>query len=266
MAIITINRGTYTGGKELAERLSDDLGYDLLCREELLERTAEMFSASQDQLSSALAQKPSFLEGRGLRKRQYLHCVQAAMASFVLKDNTVYHGQAGHLLLGKLAHHMRIRVVADMEFRIRVTIEAGTPSREKAIEDIAQLDRKRSGWMKWVHGVDINDPTSYDMVVNLERMPIPVVSSIVCEAVSVHFQTTPESLQEAEDLALSSELRARLGLNKDILEDRLNIEAHKGAVSIAANVRSLADAERAKEFVSKIDGVKSVEVRVGTRW
>jgi cytidylate kinase len=266
MAIITICRGTYTGGKEFAEHLSKDLGYRLQSREDLLRDTSSCFGASEEQLGSALAQKPGFLEGRGLKKRQYLQCVQAQMARVAQGNDVVYHGQAGHLLLPGIPHHLRIRVVADMEYRIRVTMEAGMPSRAKAIENIEELDRKRASWMKWIHGVNINDPTAYDMMINLERLSYPVASAMVVKALELDFQTTPESQQIVDDLVLASDVRARLGLNRDISDDRLQIAAHRGVISIRANVRSHADVERAKEFVQQIPGVEKVESELGTRW
>ncbi len=266
MAIITICRGTYTGAKEFAEHLSQHLGYRLQSREELLTETSRLFGASEDQLESALAQRPGFLEGRGLKRRQYLHYAQATMAKAVQGDNIVYHGQAGHLLLPGIAHHFRLRVVADMEYRIKVTMEAGLPNRDRAIEDIRDLDKKRSSWMKSIHGVDINDPTAYDMVINLERVPYEVGAAMVAKAVELDFQTTPESQQVVDDLVLASDVRARLGLNSDISDDRLQIAAHKGVITIAASVRSHADVERAKEFVQQIPGVEQVQSELGTRW
>lgn len=266
MAIITICRGTDTGGRELAERLSKDLRYRLLSREDLLADTASYFGASEDVLQSALEQKPGFLEGRGLKKRQYLQCVQAIMAKAVQANDIVYHGQAGHLLLPGIPHHLRMRVVQDMEHRINLEMEAGKPSREKAIECIEELDRKRASWMKWVHGVDINDPTVYDMVINLERLPLAVVSAMVAQAVMLHFQSTAESQRIMDNLVLATEVQARLGLNRDISDDRIGVSADGGVITLTASVRSHADVERAKEFVRQIPGVVEVRSDLSTRW
>lgn len=266
MAIITICRGTDTGGKSLADRLGQDLGYRVLSREELLSESAKSFCASEDQLKSALHQKPGFLEGRGVKRWQYINCVQATMARAVQGDNVVYHGQAGHLLLCGIPHHMRVRVVADMEYRIRATLGAGAPNRDRAIESIEELDRTRAGWMRSLHGVDINDPTMYDLIINLEHVSIPTASTIVAQAVARDFQTTPAGQKLMDDLVLASEVRARVGLDRTISEDRLAIDADDGVVTVSANVRCLADAERAKELIRQMPGVTDVLTNIDRGW
>jgi len=266
MAIVTICRGTYTGGKLFAEHLGRELGYRVLSREELLTESATSFCASEDQLKAALQQKPGFLEGRGLKRRQYLNCVGATMARAVQGDNVVYHGQAGHVLLRGIPHHLRLRVVADMEYRIRATMEAGTPVRAKAIHSIEELDRTRASWMRALHGVDINDPTMYDLIINLECVSIATGSAIVVEAVKRGFQTTPAGQKMLDDLVLASEVRARIGLDRTISDDRLRIEADDGVITVFANVRCLADAERAKEMIQTLPGVKEARTEIGSGW
>ena len=72
MAIITISRGTYSGGKELAEHMSKDLGYRLLSREDLLTDAAKEFGVSESKLETALMFKPGFLDSLNLRKIHYI--------------------------------------------------------------------------------------------------------------------------------------------------------------------------------------------------
>ncbi len=134
MAIITISRGTFSGGKTLAECLGKALRYRLLSREELVQATARRFGLSQDELAAALSHKPGFLDRQRLTKRSYVLCVQAELASAVQGDNVVYHGQAGHLLLKKVPHHLRLKVVADMEYRINAAMERTDYTRDRAIQ------------------------------------------------------------------------------------------------------------------------------------
>lgn len=262
MAIITISRGTYSGGLALAESLSEDLGYRLLSREQLLTNAAKEFGALEDDLKSALQQRPGFLEGRGRRKLQYVYCVQAAIAKAVQNDNVVYHGQAGHLLLRGIPHHLRLRAVADMEYRITDTVKRGNFTREEAIQCIEELDRERANWMKWLHGVDPNDPTTYDLEINLEHISIPTACMIVAQTVNHGFQTTPESQQMLDNLVLTSDIRAKMGLLKEISDDRIEVEARDGIVTITANVRFLADANRVRELVAQIPGVKDIQSKI----
>jgi cytidylate kinase len=265
VAIVTISRGAYSGIEALAERLCEELGYRLLSREELLVNTAKEFGASESQLESALKHKPGLLEGRGLTRLHYIHCVQAVIAKAAQGDNLVYHGEAGHLLLRGIPHHLRIMLVANVENRIGAVMERCNLTRQKAIEYVKKLDEDRDKWGKWVHGVDTSDPATFDLVINLERVPVPSAIAIIAETASRDFQTAPESQAIVDDLVLASEIRARMGLDRSISDDRIDVEASDGIVTITANARSLADADKVRQLARQIPGVKSIESKIETR-
>jgi cytidylate kinase len=264
VAIITISRGAYSGIEGLAERLRDELGYRLLSREELLVNTAEEFGASERQLESALKHIPGLLEGRGLTRLHYIHCVQAVIAKAVQGDNLVYHGEAGHLLLRGIPHHLRIRLLANMENRIGAVMERCNLTREKAIEYVKNLDEDRDKWGKWVHGVDTSDPATFDLVINLERVPVPSAIAIIAQTASRDFQTTPESQTIVDDLVLASEVRAKMGLDRSISDDRIEVEASDGIVTITASARNLVDADRVRQLAQQVPGVKDIESKIDT--
>ena len=265
MAIITISRGAYSGIEALAEGLREELGYRLLSREELLVHTAEEFKASESQLESALQHRPGLLEGRGLTRLHFIHCVQAVIAKAVQGDKLVYHGEAGHLLLKGIPHHLRIMVVADRETRIGTVMERCDLTRDKAREYVKKLDEERDKWVMWVHGVDMSDPSTFDFVINLERVPVRSAIAIIAQTASRDFQTTPESQKIVDDLVLASEIRAKMGLERSIPDDRIAVEASDGVVTVTANARYLADAERVKQLALQIPGVKDIESRIETR-
>lgn len=259
MAIVTISRGSFSGIEVLAERLSEDLGYRLLSREELLAHTAEEFGALKSQLESALKHAPSFLEGRGLGRRHFVYCVQATMAKAVQSDNVVYYGEAGHLLLKGIPHHLRVRLAASMEDRIGAAMECCGLRRERAVQYVKESDRALEKWVKWVHGVDINDLATVDLAINLEHVPIQSACALIAETARRDFRTTPQSQKIVDDLVIGSQIRARIGLDRRISDERIALEVDDGVVTIATNARFVADAHRARELVSHIPGIKAIE-------
>jgi cytidylate kinase len=266
MAIITIFRGTQRGGKDLAESLAESLGYRLLCREELITTAAQEYGASEELVESALQQRPGFLEGRGRKKLHYIHCVRAVLARAVQGDNVVYHGQAGHLLLKGIAHHLRLKVIADTEYRIQETLRGGTLTRDEAAYRIEESDRRRAEWMEWLHGVGTDDPVAYDLTINLEHLSIPDACAIIAQTVQRGFQTTPESQRAVADLVIASQIRAKIGLDRDISDEKIEVEVQDGVVTINANVRSLGDTDGVRDAVRQVPGVKDVRSKIGTRW
>ena len=266
MAIITISRGTYSGGKELAEHISKELGYRLLSREQLLTDAAKEFGVSEDKLETALTFKPSFLESLSLRRIHYICYVQAAMAKEVQTDNVVYHGQAGHLLLHGVPHHLRLKVVADMEYRINEAIERSNFSRERAIKYVHTLDEERDRWVKAIYGVDRNDPSTYDVIINLEKISISAASDIAKQLATTEFKTTPESQKIVDNLVMASEIRAKIGLHRHIHDDNLEVEVEDGVVTLCGTVRSSVDADMIRELVRELPNVKDIVSKMGTRW
>jgi hypothetical protein len=83
MSIVTISRGTYTRGKEIAEKLAAKLGYECLSREILLE-ASEQFNIPEIKLVRAIHNAPSILERFTIRT---LHLWQAAVC-LICQDHT----------------------------------------------------------------------------------------------------------------------------------------------------------------------------------
>ena len=111
MSVITISRGSFSGGKMLAECLSQELGYRCVDREVIVERAAA-HGVSQEELRDALQKPPTFLERIQHKKYLYLVLIQAALIEEVRTGKAVYHGNAGHLLLKGGPHILRVRIIA----------------------------------------------------------------------------------------------------------------------------------------------------------
>ena len=61
MAIVTISRGSYSKGKDIAEKVAEKLGYECISRDLLLE-ASQHFNIPEIKLVRALHDAPSVLE------------------------------------------------------------------------------------------------------------------------------------------------------------------------------------------------------------
>ena len=122
MAVITVSRGSFSGGKMLAECLAQKLDYRCVDRDVIVERAAA-HGASQEELREALMKPPGFLDRFRHRKYLYLTLIQAALIEEVREGRAVYHGNAGHLLLRGAGPVFRVRIVAPVELRVQMCIE-----------------------------------------------------------------------------------------------------------------------------------------------
>ena len=88
MAIITISRGSYSKGKEIAEKTAQALGYECLSRDILIEASRE-FNIPEIKLVRAIHDAPNMLERLGLGKKKYIAYIRSALLKHFLNDNIV---------------------------------------------------------------------------------------------------------------------------------------------------------------------------------
>ena len=252
MAIITISRGSFSGGKRLADCLADRLGYRVIDRDIIVERAAA-YGASQEDLRNALEKPPSFLDRLRHTKYVYLTLIQAALTEEVRGGKAVYHGHAGHLLLRGVSHVIRARIIAPLEYRMAMLQDALKMSPGEAIAYIAKIDQDRTKWTQYLYGENWGEPSLYDIVLNLESMDIQEACEILAGMASLRcFEETPASTAAINDLAVASKVRASLVGNPATVDLELDVSAHGDIISVAGTVRNQAQLAAVKAIA---DGV-----------
>jgi len=88
MGIITISRGSYSKGRETAEKLAERLGYECISRDILLEASAH-FNIPETKLVRAIHDAPSFFERFKHGKEKYILFIREAFLEHLLTD-TLY--------------------------------------------------------------------------------------------------------------------------------------------------------------------------------
>jgi cytidylate kinase len=210
MAIITISRGSYSKGREVAEKVAERLGYRLTSRDVLLE-ASDSFHIPEIKLVRAIHDAPSILERITHGKQCYLAYIQSALTSQAKDDNLVYHGLAGHLLLKEVPHVLKVRIIADLEARVEAEMKREDMSSSEARSLLLKDDEERRKWTQNLYGVDPWDASLYDLVIHIHQLAVDdAVEFIVQAAGRPCFGTTPEAQRRIEDLALASQIKAAL--------------------------------------------------------
>ena len=210
MAVITISRGCFSHGQEIAEKVAKMLGYECVSREILVE-AAQLFNVSERKLIRSLNDAPNILERIVHGKEQYLEYIKAALLEYARKGNVIYHGHAGHLLLTEIPQVLKIRIIADKDDRINLLQKRENLTKEAAAKIIENEDKNRTFWTRYLYKMNIHDPKLYDIVINIGNLTIDDACEIICLAArSKSFRITDESKQTVEDLAIASRLRAAL--------------------------------------------------------
>lgn len=262
MAIITISRGSYSKGKEVAEKVAARLGYDLLSRDVLLD-ASDRFHTSEIKLIRAIHDAPSILDRFTSGRQTYIAYIQSALTRAVCKDNVVYHGLAGHVLLKGVDHVLKVRIIADLADRIANEMEREGIGEDEAKSLLLKDDQQRRQWTQHLFGVDPSDPSLYDLLIRIHRLTVEDAVDFICQAAGhEQFKTTKESQQKMEDLALACQVKA--ALIEQFPDIALTSEYGNVLIYTKAGDRQASKLEkRVKSLVREIEDINNLEIHKG---
>lgn len=261
MAIITISRGSYSKGKEVAEKVSQSLGYRCIGREFLLEASKE-FNIPEFRLVRAIHDAPSVFDRFTYGKEKYITYLESSLLRHLQGDDIVYHGLAGHFFLKGIAHVLKVRIIADMADRVKLEMERENIGREEAMLTLKKDDEERRKWGISLFGIDTWDPSLYDLVVRIRKISVEDAAEIICHTARLdRFKTTFESQKAMDDLVVAAQVKAAvIDLKPDI-----QVIARNGKVFLGTRTYVLREPELIDEITKiarSIEGVRSVEVNI----
>ena len=265
MAIISISRGTYTGGQTVAQCLAERLGYRCLSREELINEATTSYGLPIEKFKEAMDKPPKFWERLINEREVYLNFFRAALSEHARKDNLVFHGHVGHLLLPRVSHVIRIRVIDSLDARIEIAMQQHGIDRAAAKNLVQKTDKERSEWVRFLWGIDWHEESLYDAVLNLSRLGVSGVCDLIANmAQQEAFKLTAESTKAIEDAALSNRVWTALALDPSIGGTNLKVAANDGAVVITGTVELNEIIDMVISVAKQVEGVKSVrcDIRV----
>lgn len=261
MSIITISRGSYSRGKEVAERLAMELGYECISREVLLE-ASEKFHLPEIKLIRAIHDAPSVLDRFTHGKEKYVAFVCEALLEHIKKDNVVYHGLAGHFFLQQVPHALKVRIIADLEVRVKEEMERESISEEEARYVLKKDDDERRKWSLSLYGADTWDSNLYDIVFHIKTMEVKDVVDILLHTVKRPcFQTTFESQGIVDDLVLTSRIKS--ALVHQFSHARVAVRNGNASIWIRGDLNEKEQlTQRVEHSIEKTPDIREIEVHV----
>jgi cytidylate kinase len=207
MGIITLTRGSYSSGKEIAEKVAQNLGYDCISREVILEASKE-FNIPEIKLIQVFEDAPSILERFTRGKQRYIAYTQSALLDYLTRGNLVYHGFAGHFFVEGISHVLKVLITANLDYRAAIVMERDGISRAEALPFIKRIDEQRRKWGQRMYGIHPWDPRLYDLVLHIDKITIDDAVNTICQIASLRqFQPTSESRKALENLALTVKVK-----------------------------------------------------------
>jgi len=265
MPIITISRGSCSGGALLADALHERLGWQVLSQEDVSSAAARAYRMTEQELFRGLYLPGNFFERFTHRKTRCLLATQAAVTELLPDGDGIYHGLAGQFLFADLCNAFKVRIVAPIDYRIETCMRRHGLTKDEARRHIRDADEYRTRWGRQIFHSDITDADLYDLVVNLEHVSIERAATMITEIMEGEdYRPTAQCLQDYRDFALERRVRAELFFNSPYTPDIAQVEVRDSEVVLSGG-KSFAAAEKGLvEFISRIRGVEKITTHHGT--
>ena len=238
------------------------MGYECVSREIILS-AAEAYGVSEMKLLKAVKETPKILDVFSNERQRYMAYIKAVVADYMLKHDIVYHGLVGHPVIRGVSHVLKVRIIANLEDRIRIEMDRENMTEEKARKTIATLDDQQKKWGKAVYGIDVTNPILYVLIINVRRIWMDdtedAVETIVDTAGHKKFHPNTYSINCLKNIALSCRVKAAL-IEKDA---KIEVKSDKGNVFVFTKTMKRKNQKLLlafKEEIMKIEGAEHVEV------
>ena len=260
MAIITVSRQFFSLGDEIAKKVADDLGYDLIDKKKIGEALAVLGLPAGD-LERFDEKKPSIWDSLAIQKNRFLYLMKAVIFELAGRNRTLILGRGAQFLLKDLPGIMRVRIVAPFDVRLGRLMAYEDYDEKTADRMLRQHDRDSSGYIRSFYSADWNDPDGYDLLINTRTIAIGTATKMIYDAIqATEFRSDPN--ERAERLAaLSLQYKAEAVIMELQRGSRIYVavtDVTHGVVTLRGSTDSEAVREECASAVAAIKGVSEI--------
>jgi hypothetical protein len=174
----------------------------------------------------------------------------------------VYHGLAGHFFVRNISSILKVRIIANLEDRIKEEMRREKISEKEARYILKKDDEERRKWGMYLYGIDTKDSSLYDVVLHIDNLGVnDAAETLAHMARRSCFQTTPESRNKIKDYYLAAKAHAAIfdafPLTEVKCKNTIVFVKIETALSLEEEVT-----EKIRNMLAEIDGIKEVRVNV----
>lgn len=185
--VLTLSRQMGAGDIGFALTLGLRLSLRVFDRE-LLEYEAVRLGVSEAELEQVDEQSPGLwqrLRSGGLHQR-YFEALEQLIKELAERGNVLLVGRGGNRFLRDRPAAFHVRLVAEMDTRVRRVMEERWVREEEARKLIAQSDERRRRFHEGSFGADWSDPLDYHLTINSGRLG-PAAVDLLTSAAARHW-------------------------------------------------------------------------------
>jgi cytidylate kinase len=212
MPVIAMTREMGSGGREVAQRVANKLGLQMVLHEMVEHDLADHMHVQESAVHHRLEGGATLRERLQIGNKRLARYATEEILELAQRGNVLIRGWGACAILRDVPHVPRIRVCAPMAARVRaITGRPGLGDASAAQREIERNDAAHRKTLKAAHDVDREDPLLYHLVLNTEHTSIENCVKLVCDlAASPDFQETEASRAILADKVLEAHIRIKL--------------------------------------------------------
>jgi cytidylate kinase len=200
--LVTLSRQLGAGGSQVAEAVAEALGFRLVDRA-LADSVAARAGVPAEDVARLEERTPGFLERflhasaaelpdpfvpptgalDGPEEAKLVRATRALVRELAAEGRVVIVGRGAWAILAGQPAALHVRVVAPLEQRVARLVERLRTDARTAQQLIARSDAERARYFEAYYGLDVNDPTHFDLVVNSARLGIAGAAALIVACV-----------------------------------------------------------------------------------
>ncbi|MBR0824862.1 cytidylate kinase family protein [Bradyrhizobium manausense] len=266
MPVIAMTREMGSGGREVAQRVADELQLTLVLHHLVEHEIADHLELREDAVHHLLEGGATLTERLQVGSGRLARYTAEEILELANRGNVLIRGWGACLVLREVPHVVRVRVCAPMDVRERTVMQRqGIKDRQTARREIERNDATHKRILRNVYGVDREEALLYDLMLNTERCSIETSTKLVCDlADRTEFRETNASRAILNDKTLEAhiriKLRERFGTGLGAMGvTGIEATAHNGKIVLRGTAIHGVLVDDASKLASAVPGVKEVE-------
>lgn len=255
MAILTISREFGSGGRELGQAISRELGYRYIDRTKILEDIRQA-GEKWERWSKTLDEHcPTVWEKYDWSFKGFAALIQSVILQEALKNNVVIMGRGGNFLLKDIPYALRIHVIAPIDKRIDRIMARESVDHDTARWLIEKSDSERSCFIHLIYGRPWNEIAEYDMVFDTGVKTLDELTAIVHDALSdkdtCHTEAAIKLLQMR---AKAARIKAEILIDHDFFIPTLDVYTDGESLILRGVIHNPEEHKKIEEKATRLAG------------
>lgn len=264
MAVVAIAQQIGSRGLELGGLVASRLHYPLLGPDEIAAEASRDYKITPEVFSLVDERQPGWWERLTTDNARLAAYFRAVILKHMSLCNAVVVGRSTPFILpSDTRHGLRIRAVAPLAARVREVMRDEKLDATTAERRVRHYDQEVRARIQRSLGVDLEEPSHYDLIVNTLTRPMPWFASTIVELAStIDREADQRSIQVLKDASLAAQVRAALLVHPKMGHAPIDVEARNGVVLLKSSALVPPWDELAGSIVRRVPGVVRVELQI----